>query len=74
MLEYVSVCKIQVSISASEGVSTRSTDRLVWTTGGQGCKQTSIYELAQTHCFNHQKCSRLQYWQVNGSLSDKAAC
>ena len=42
MLEYVSVCKIQVSVSASEGVSARSTDRLVRTTGGQGCKQTSM--------------------------------
>ena len=26
MLEYVSVCKIQVSVSASEGVSALSTD------------------------------------------------
>ena len=32
MLEYVSVCKIQVSVSAIEGVSASSTDRLVWST------------------------------------------
>ena len=38
MLEYVSVCKIQVSVAASEGVSARSTDGLVWSTGRQGCQ------------------------------------
>ena len=36
MLKDVSVCKIQVSISANEGVSARLMDQLVWTTGGQG--------------------------------------
>ena len=28
--------------NVSQDVSARSTDRLVWTTGGQGCKQTSM--------------------------------
>ena len=47
MLEYISVSKIKISVSASEGVSARSTDQLVWTTGGQGCKQlvcSSLHE------------------------------